>query len=296
MNEQRLTTAFEEHRPRLLAVATRMLGSRADAEDAVQEAWLRLDRHRGDRIDNLGGWLTRVVGRICIDVMRSRTSRAESTLEDWEADPVVVDDQDGPEQAALVADAVGPALLVVLESLKPEERLAFVLHDIYAVPFAEIGPIVGRSPDAAKMLASRARRKVREGSAPTTSRRQRREVVDAFLTAAREGDFEALLRLLDPDLTWHRHTAQGSTTTIGANEVLALVRRADPGRVEARRVSVNGEPGILVWGPTGRPIGLMACTVDNGRIVGIDSIVDSVRLARMSLPDRDTPAGAGDPR
>ncbi|ADG80101.1 RNA polymerase, sigma-24 subunit, ECF subfamily OS=Tsukamurella paurometabola (strain ATCC 8368 /DSM / CCUG 35730 / CIP 100753 / JCM 10117 / KCTC 9821/ NBRC 16120 / NCIMB 702349 / NCTC 13040) OX=521096 GN=Tpau_3522 PE=3 SV=1 [Tsukamurella paurometabola] len=280
---------FEEHRPRLTAVATRALGSPSEAEDAVQEAWLRLDRYDGAPIENLGGWLTRVVGRICIDMLRSRTARAESELDDA-ADPIVTDD-DGPEDVAVESEAVGLALLVVLDSLRPEERLAFVLHDLFAVPFAEIGPIVGRTPDAAKMLASRARRRVQAGPRPAGERREQRAVVDAFLAAAREGDFDALLRLLDPDVTWTVHTARGQSATVGANAVLDVARRGDPSRITARRVSVNGSPGILVWGPTGRPVALMACTVVSGRIVDLVSIVDAARLGRMSLPNR--PDGAG---
>lgn len=284
MDESELGAAFEQHRPQLLAVATRVLGSPSDAEDAVQESWLRLHRHSGDDIDNLGGWLTRVVGRICLDALRSRSTRSESVLADQDNDPIVTDDADGPEDAAIEADSLGLALLVVLDSLQPAERLAFVLHDVFAVPFAEVGPIVGRSADAAKMLASRARRKVQQHPAPREERRRSREVVDAFLTAAREGDFDALLRTLDPDVTWHHHTAHGTTVKVGANEVLAVVRQGDPERVEARRVSVNGQPGILAWGPTGRPISLMSCTVVDGRIVAAVSITDAKRLSRMQLP------------
>ncbi|KXP05070.1 sigma-70 family RNA polymerase sigma factor [Tsukamurella pseudospumae] len=281
MDRLTLAEQFEEHRPRLLAVATRALGARADGEDVVQEAWLRLDRYDGPPIRNLGGWLTRVVGRICIDVLRSRTAHPETDLDD--ADPVVTEDVDGPEDAAVAADTVGLALMVVLESLRPEERLAFVLHDLFAVPFAEIGPVVGRSADAAKMLASRARRRVQEQPLPTV-RRQRREVVDAFLTAAHGGDFEALLRLLDPEVVWSRRTARGRVVSVGADEVLSLARRGSGADIVARRVSVNGEPGILVWSRSGRPLALMACTVVDGRIVELDSIVDSRRLAGMDLP------------
>lgn len=287
MEELELAGAFEAQRPRLVAVATRALGSAADAEDAVQETWIRLNRHGGEGIDNLGGWLVRVIGRICIDMLRSRTARAESTFDPWVAEPVVTEDVEGPEETTMIADSLGLAMVVVLESLGPEERLAFVLHDMFAAPFAEIGPIIGRSTDAAKMLASRARRKVQGIPRPTGERTQRREVVDAFLAAARDGNFDALLRLLDPDVTWHQHTARGHVVQIGANEVLAAVRRGDPGRLEARRVSVNGEPGILVRGPGGRPVALMSCTVADGRLVEIISIVDAARLARMALPGRD---------
>ncbi len=277
------TEQFEQHRPRLVAVATRALGGCADAEDAVQEAWLRLDRYDGPPIENLGGWLTRVVGRICIDVLRARTAHPETDFDD--ADPVVTED-DGPEENAVAADSVGLALMVVLDSLRPEERLAFVLHDLFAVPFAEVGAIIGRSPDAAKMMASRARRRVQGGPRPAAERQEQRAVVDAFLAAARSGDFEALLTVLDPDLTWTRRTVRGDVVTIGADAVLEAVRRGDPSRIEARRVAVNGASGILVWGPTGRPLGLMACTVVGGRIVDVVSILDAARLARMELPAR----------
>ncbi len=283
MDRATRTEQFEQHRPRLIAVATRALGASSDAEDAVQEAWLRLDRYDGPPLENLGGWLTRVVSRICIDVLRARTAHPEAEFDD--ADPVVTDD-DGPEDLAVAADSVGLALMVVLDSLKPEERLAFVLHDLFAVPFAEVGAIVGRSPDAAKMAASRARRRVQGGPRPVAERQEQRAVVDAFLAAARGGDFEALLTVLDPDLTWTQRTARGETVMIGANAVLDAVRRGDPSRVEARRVSVNGAPGILVWGPTGKPVGLMACTVVGGRIVDVVSILDPARLARMDLPAR----------
>jgi RNA polymerase sigma factor (sigma-70 family) len=285
MDRDILTTQFEENRPRMLALATRMLSSRADAEDAVQEAWFRLDRQT-EQIDNLGGWLTRVVGRICIDILRNRAARSESTLEAWGTDLVVTEDTDGPEDAAVVADALGLALFVVLESLRPEERLAFVLHDLFAVPFAEVGSIVGRSTDAAKMLASRARRKVQDVPRPTGGRQQRRDVVDAFLAAARGGDFDALLRVLDPQMTWHVHMPRGRSIQVGANEVLRAVRRGDPTRVEARRVSVNGEPGILAWGPSGRPLALMVCTIADGRMIDVMSILDPALLARLDLPAR----------
>lgn len=284
MDKNELSAAFEEHRSQLLAVATRALGSRADAEDAVQEAWFRLDRQSGDEIENLGGWLTRVVGRICVDMLRSRSTRAESALDEWENDPIVTEDDDGPEDSAAAADSLGLAMLVVLDSLQPAERLAFVLHDVFAVPFTEVGQVIDRSTDAAKMLASRARRKVQEQPLPSEERRQRREVVDAFLTAAREGDFDALMRTLAPDVTWHHHTARGKTVKVGANEVLAVVRQGDPNRIEVRRVSVNGQPGILAWGPTGRPIALMTCIVADGRLVELVSITDAKRLARMQLP------------
>src|SRR5690554_1004231 len=291
MNDRRLAAEFEEHRPRLLAVATRALGSRIDAEDAVQEAWLRLHRHADDEIENLGAWLTRVVGRLCIDALRRRTARAESALDSWEVDVLVTDEAGDPESTAIAADAVGLAMLVVLESLEPEERLAFVLHDVFAVPFAEIAPIVNRSTNAAKMLASRARRKVQDQPPPTAEPGQQREVVDAFLRAAREGDFDSLLSVLDPDVTWYHHTAHGRTVWNGTDAVLTAIQNGNPDQVTLRRVSVNGQPGLLAWGPSGRPVALMACTVVAGRIVRMDSITDATRLSRMTLPSRDPSAG-----
>ncbi|MGU3502063.1 sigma-70 family RNA polymerase sigma factor [Mycobacterium sp. C31M] len=279
-------TTFELQRPRLLALAHRILGSRTDAEDAVQEAWLRLDRQDTDTIDNVAGWLTTVVGRICIDMLRARAAGPQVTLTPDLPELIVTADPDTPEDAAVLADSVGLALLVVLGSLTPDERLAFVLHDMFAVPFAEIGQILDRSADAAKMLASRARRRVRDVPISDRPRRhEQRAVVDAFLTAARDGDFDALLRVLDPDLTWQRLTARGMTVGTGAGPVVDAIRRGQGARVTAQRVVVNGEPGILAWGPTGRPLSLMACTVDHGRLVGILSIVDPTLLAGVTLPE-----------
>lgn len=289
MEHDQLAEAFEEHRPRLRAVAMRVLGSSADADDAVQEAWLRLDRYAGEPIENLGAWLTRVVGRLCIDALRRRTTRAESPLDGWVADAVVTED-DGPEETAITADSVALAMLVVLESLGPEERLAFVLHDVFAVPFAEIGPIVGRSTDAAKMLASRARHKVRQHPVPAGEDSRGREVVDAFLAAAHDGDFEGLLRLLDPDIEWHHHSARRHRVLHGAHAVVEAARGGRADRVTTRRVNVNGQPGILAWGPSGAPLALMVCTVAEGRIVRADSLLDPERLAQMSLPPLGPPS------
>lgn len=291
--ETQLAQAFEQQRHRLLALAYRVLGSGSDAEDAVQEAWLRLSRQDVAAIDNLPGWLTTVISRICIDILRSRTARPEVSIDQDLPDFVVTDDRETPEDAAVLSDSVRLALLVVLGSLRPEERLAFVLHDMFAVPFDEIGPIVGKSADAAKMLASRARRKVQDVPAPTGDRRAQREVVDAFLAAAQDGDFDALLRVLDPDVTWRQHTARGVTVTTGSGAVVEAVRRGQGARIAARRVLVNGEPGILGWGPTGRPLALMACTVRDGRLVGIVSIADPVRLAGMDLPDSTEESDSG---
>ena len=246
--DEALAEAFEEQRGRLVAVAYRMLGSRADAEDAVQEAWLRLARHDAAAIDNLGGWLTTVVGRVCIDVLRSRKARPEASYDDRLPELVVTEDGGGaPEDDALLAESVGLALLVVLDTLRPAERLAFVLHDMFAVPFEEIGQIIGRSTDAAKMLASRARRKVQDTPRPTDERQQQRAVVDAFLAAARSGDFEGLLRVLDPDVTWRSYTARGVVVRLGATEVASRAQRGARATVTARPVLVNGEPGVVVW-------------------------------------------------
>lgn len=279
--------AFEAQRARLLAVAHRMLGSRADAEDAVQEAWLRLARLDAAEIDNLAGWLTTVIGRVCIDMLRSRKARPESPYDEQLPEWVVTEDNDTtPEDDALLAESVGLALLVVLDTLDPAERLAFVLHDMFAVSFEEIGQIVGRSADASKMLASRARRKVQGTARPADARRQKRAVVDAFLSAARDGDFEGLLRVLDPDVAWRSHTAHGVVVRLGANEFAARAQRGARVEVTARRVLVNGEPGIVAWGTNGRPAAVMACTVVDGRIVEIVSVRDPERLAAMDLPAR----------
>jgi RNA polymerase sigma factor (sigma-70 family) len=285
--DEALAEAFEEQRGRLVAVAYRMLGSRADAEDAVQEAWLRLARHDAAAIDNLGGWLTTVVGRVCIDVLRSRNARSEASYDERLPELVVTEDGGGaPEDEALLAESVGLALLVVLDTLRPPERLPFVLHDMFAVPFEEIGQIIGRSPDAAKMLASRARRKVQDTPRPTDERQQQRAVVDAFLAAARSGDFEGLLRVLDPDVTWRSYTARGVVIRLGAAEVADRAQRGARATVTARPVLVNGEPGVVVWDRNGKPVSVMACTVIDDRIVEILSIQDPERLAAMDLPAR----------
>lgn len=279
------TEAFERERERLIAMAHRMLGSRADAEDAVQEAWLRLARQEADAIDNLAGWLTTVVGRVCLDVLRSRQARPEASYDARLPDFVVTeDDDDTPEDSAVLTDSVGLALLVVLETLRPDERLAFVLHDVFDVSFAEIGEILGKSTDAAKMLASRARRKVRGAPRTTTKRQEQREVVDAFVTAAREGDFEGLLKVLDPDVTWRSYTSRGTIVHLGATEVMAAAGRGRRAAVVPRRVLVNGEPGVLIWGRSGKPLSVMSCTVADGRIVDVVALVDPVRLAAMDLP------------
>jgi RNA polymerase sigma factor (sigma-70 family) len=283
--EEPLAHVFEEQRGRLLGLAYRILGSRTDAEDAVQEAWLRLARQDPDAIDNLGGWLTTVVGRVCIDVLRSRKSRPETSYDARLPELVVTEDVDaGPEEDAVLADSVGLALMVVLDALRPPERLAFVLHDMFAVPFDEIGQIIGTSEDAAKMLAWRARRKVQTKPRPTGDLKQQRSVVDAFLAATRDGDFDGLLRVLDPDVTWRVHTTRGTIVRRGATEVAAKAQRAARARGTARRVLVNGAPGFAAWTPDGRLRAVLSCTVADGRIVEMESVTDPARLRQIDLP------------
>jgi RNA polymerase sigma-70 factor (ECF subfamily) len=273
---------FEQQRPRLVAIAHRMLGSRADADDAVQEVWLRFARQDRDRIDSLPAWLTTVLGRVCIDMIRARSSRAESMYGDEPPEWIVTDDVPGPEDNAVVAESVGLALLVVLDTLTPDERLAFVLHDTFAVPFEEVGRIIGKSTDAAKMLASRARRKVRGAEHPGDLRRKR-EVVDAFLAASRNGDFEGLLRVLHPDVIWRVHSPRGERVTIGAVPLATQAARGVRTEIVARGVLVNGRPGIAAWREDGRPLGVMACTVVGDRIVEVESVLDRSRLEAMGL-------------
>jgi RNA polymerase sigma-70 factor (ECF subfamily) len=272
-----VTEAFEAQRDRLRAVAHRVLGSHADAEDVVQEAWLRLSRQDAGTIRNLDGWLTTVVGRISLDVLRSRRSRPEAPY-----DEIVVAVDEGPEDDVALADSVGLALLVVLESLGPGERLAFVLHDLFAVPFEEIGRILGKSPAASKMLASRARRKVRTPSPPPSAGHGQREVVDAFLRAARDGDFEGLLRVLDPDVKLTVDTPDGVVVVLGATNVAAGARFGAAS--DGRTVLVGGLPGVVAWRPDGSPLSVVAFTVVDGRIAGIAAVADPARLASMDLP------------
>jgi RNA polymerase sigma-70 factor (ECF subfamily) len=280
-----LARLFEAQRRRLTALAYRMLGSQADADDAVQEAWLRLVRQEPGSIDNVGAWLTTVVGRISIDMLRSRQVRPQLADDDRLPELIVAeDDGSAPEDEAVLADSVGVALLMVLDRLRPAERLAFVLHDMFAVPFDEIGQILGRSGDAAKMLASRARRKVQGAPRPPDDRQQQRAVVDAFLAASQCGDFEGLLRVLDPDVSWSTHTARGVLHRHGAEEVAAVAVRGKRSTATGRRVLVNGEPGIAVWDAKGRLRSVMACTVVDGRIVELVSVTDPSRLAAIDLP------------
>ncbi|GAA3539914.1 sigma-70 family RNA polymerase sigma factor [Nonomuraea rosea] len=283
-----VTEMFEAQRDRLRAVAYRMLGSHADAEDVVQEAWLRLSRQDTATIHNLAGWLTTVVGRISLDVLRSRQARPEASYDDRLPELVVtVDDSLAPEDDVALADSVGLALLVVLESLRPSERLAFVLHDLFAVPFDEIGQILGKSADAAKMLASRARRKVQATERPAAARREQREVVQAFLAAARRGDFEGLLRVLDPEVKLTVDTADGVIVALGATKVASGAATRVAGGTAARglAVLVNGLPGFVSWREDGTPFSLMSFTIAGDRIAGIAVVIDPARLASMDLPE-----------
>ncbi|WP_086722296.1 sigma-70 family RNA polymerase sigma factor [Streptomyces carpinensis] len=281
-----IAEAFEAQRDHLRAVAHRMLGSHADAEDAVQEAWLRLSRQDPATIDNLAGWLTTVVGRISLDVLRSRRARPEAPYDDRLPDLVVtLDDAPAPEDDAVLADSVALALVVVLDSLGPSERLAFVLHDLFAVPFDEIGKILGKSTAAAKMLASRARRKVQATERPSGAGREQREVVGAFLAAARRGEFEELLRVLDPEVRLTVDTPAGVVVTLGATKVAAGARSATDAAMRGRAVLVNGLPGVVSWREDGSPLSVIAFTVVEGRIAEIMALVDPAKLALLDLPE-----------
>jgi RNA polymerase sigma factor (sigma-70 family) len=281
-----LAHEFEDHRPRLRAVAYRMLGSINEAEDAVQDAWLRLSRADTSEVVNLGGWLTTVVARVALNMLRSRNTRREQPLDVHVPDPIIEAPDDGsPEHEALLADSVGLALLVVLETLSPAERLAFVLHDMFAVPFEEIAPIVERSPEATRQLASRARRRVR-GAAPVPDADlpAQWEVVDAFLAAARDGDFDALVAVLDPEIVLR---ADGGPTGLsrhirGAETVAGqalLWSRAD---LTMRRALINGAAGMVAF-LHGQPFAIAAITIRGGNIVEIDFLADRERLGRLDL-------------
>jgi RNA polymerase sigma factor (sigma-70 family) len=277
-----LAEQFETHRGRLRAVAYRMLGSMSEADDAVQEAWIRLSR-TGD-VDNVGGWLTTVTARVCLDMLRARREEPRGV---HLPEPIVsLEDEGDPEHEALIADSVGLALLVVLETLAPAERLAFVLHDMFGVPFDEIAPIVDRSPAAARQLASRARRRVRGAPEPDTDtdRALQRELVDAFLAAAREGDFEALVEVLDPDVVLRVDRGTLASREIrGARDVAAqAVRFARLGRV-ARHARVNGGPGFIGVRDD-RVVAVAGFTMARGKVVEIDVLADPVRLRELDLP------------
>jgi RNA polymerase sigma-70 factor (ECF subfamily) len=284
-----VTQEFERQRPHLRAVAYRMLGSLSEADDAVQESWLRLNRSDTDAVANLGGWLTTVVARVCLDLLRTRRSRREDYVGSWLPEPVVtVDDERDPEHEALLADSVGLALLVVLDSLAPAERLAFVLHDMFAMPFEEIAPMVDRTPAAARQLASRARRRVRGATPePDADPSRQRELVDAFLAAAREGDFDALVAVLDPDVVFRVDAGgvppRAREPVIGAEAVAREVATSGYRRLAsaARAAIVNGAAGLVI-APRDRPIAVVGFVTRQGRIVEIDLVADPSKLRAVS--------------
>jgi len=280
-----LAEEFEEHRAHLKAVAYRMLGSMSDAEDAVQESWIRLSRTDSGALDNLGGWLTTVVARVSLDMLRSRTSRREDPV----AEVLTTSSAAGasgtqPEEAAMIADSLGPAMLVVLETLSPAERISFVLHDMFAVPFDEIAPIVGRSPAATRQLASRARHRV-QGVDPAgaVDHTRARRTVDAFLSASRNGDFGALLALLDPDVVL---SADADAVRVGATDLVRgsrAVAETFSGRARTAQLAlINGQPGA-VWAAGGKPRVVFSFTVDDDKITGIELIANSTTLDELDL-------------
>ncbi len=280
-----LAERFEENRTRLRAVAYRMLGSVNEADDAVQEAWLRLSRSETSDVENLGGWLTTVVGRVCLDMLRSRKSRREEPRGVHMVEPIVSPEaQTDPEHEALLGDSVALALLVVLDTLVPAERVAFVLHDMFAIPFEEIAPIVGRSPAATRQLASRARRRVQGATTvPDADVTHQREVVNAFLAASRGGDFDALLAVLDPDVVLR---ADRAAVQMGASKEVrgaAAVAETFSGRARAAQPAlVDGNVG-LVWARGGRPAVVFDFTIAHGKIVALDMVADPERLRRLDL-------------
>jgi RNA polymerase sigma factor (sigma-70 family) len=281
-----LARQFEEHRPHLRAVAYRMLGSLSEADDAIQDAWLRLSRADTSEVDNLRGWLTTIVARVALNMLRARRTRREQPLDVRVPDPVI-DPADGtdPEHQALLADSVGLALLVVLETLTPAERLAFVLHDMFAVPFEEIAPIVQRSPEAARQLASRARRRVRGAApAPDADITAQWEVVEAFLAAARDGDFDALVAVLDPGVVLR---ADGGLTgpsryVRGAEVVASQAMAWSRTELTMRRALINGAAGMVTYRHR-QPFSIAAITISNGKIAEIDFLADPERIARLGL-------------
>src|SRR6266850_466320 len=290
---ERLAEQFDEHRPHVRAVAYRMLGSVDEAEDAVQEAWIRLSRTDVSSVDNLRGWLTTVVARVCLDMLRTRASRREDPLDDDAVhvpDPIIhavsIGDE-GPERDAMLADSVGLALLVVLEKLEPAERLAFVLHDVFGMTFEEIAPIVERSVVATRQLASRARRTV-QGQAPTSDSdlRQQRRVVDAFLAAVRDGDFEALVTVLDPEIVLRADggAVKGMSRLVrGAQAVVAQAAAFSKLGLSSQVVLVNGNVGVVSRLPDGRLLSVIAFTIAGGKVVEMDILADPDRLSRLDL-------------
>jgi RNA polymerase sigma factor (sigma-70 family) len=280
-----LAERFQEHRPRLRAVAYRILGSTSEADDAVQEAWIRLSRSNTGEIDNLEAWLVTVVGRVALNMLRSRKTRHEEPLGGHLPDPIV-DRADGidPEHEALLADSVGLALLVVLETLTPAERLAYVLHDMFSVPFDEIGAILNRSPDAARQLASRGRRRVRgAGATSDADAAAQQEVVEAFLAAARDGDFDALIAVLDPDIVLREDNGSGTIVEVrGAENVARRAKAASQLGLVVRPALINGAAGWVSL-LDGEVFAIGALTQHSGRITTMDILLDPARLARLDL-------------
>jgi RNA polymerase sigma factor (sigma-70 family) len=283
-----LAERFEQQRPRLRAVSYRMLGSLSEADDAVQEAWLRLSRTDASRVEDLGAWLTTVVARICLNALRSRAARREEPIGPHLPDPIVSAlDGVNPEDEALIADSVGLAMLIVLDALAPAERLAFVLHDVFDVPFEQIAPIIDRSEPAARQLASRARRRLRTTATPDTDIAGQWELVDAFLAAARDGDFEALLTVLDPDVVLR---ADAGATGPAGSRIARGARAVASGAVsfnrqigyQSRRALVNGAPGVVTFAGE-EPFAVVGFTVAHGRIVEMNILADPARLRRLDL-------------
>ena len=286
---ERLAEQFEQHRAHLRAVAYRMLGSVSEAEDAVQEAWIRLSRTDVSGVDNLRGWLTTVVGRVCLDLLRTRASRREDPLDVHVPDPIIaraVSRDEGPEADTMLADAVGLALLVVLEKLEPAERLAFVLHDVFAMTFEEIAPIVDRSAVATRQLASRARRQV-QGQAPTSDAdlRKQRRVVDAFLAAAQDGDFEGLVAVLDPEIVLRADggAVKGMSRFARGAQAVAAQAATFSKLVSSQVVLVNGSIGLVSRLPNGRLLSVTGFTIADGKVVEMDILADPDRLSRLDL-------------
>lgn len=294
-DEDFLARQFETHRTHLWSVAFRMLGSGADADDALQETWLRLSRSDTSDVANLAGWLTTVVSRVCLDQLRARRSRSEVSLDDPDhpREPTLPQPATGPEHEAVLADSVGVAMLVVLDTLSPAERLAFVLHDMFGVPFDEIAPIVDRAPAATRQLASRARRRVQGATLTPSDLSRRRQVVDAFLAASREGRFDDLLTLLDPEVRLHADDAAVATAHHAAAAGAPLLERelvgadavatAFSGRAKkAQTVLVDGMPGAA-WAPGGMPRSVFVFTIDDGRVAAIDVVVDPDEIAALDI-------------
>ena len=283
---QGLAEQFEQHRAHLRAVAYRMLGSASEAEDAVQESWIRLSRTDVSDVENLRAWLTTVVARVCLDMLRTRTSRREDSLDTHVPDPVITRADGDPESEAMRVDSVGLALLVVLETLEPAERLAFVLHDVFGMSFDEIAPIVDRSAVAARQLASRARRRVQSKAPKADALPQQRRVIDAFMAAARNGDFEGLVAVLDPDIVLRADggaLAGLSRVVRGAREVASQAATFSKSGLSLQLVLVNSQLGFVSRRPDGRLFSVIGFSIAGGRIVGMDILADPERLSRLDL-------------